>query len=87
MLKLYFQHISEPIKARNLIFGIGAPWGIENTSLGMFSYINQYVYHIKLKMDNLYFYNNGNMVRMLKFYPSVTVNHSAEEYCLSVSLV
>ena len=30
MTKTYFDHISETIKARHLIFGIGNPWGLEN---------------------------------------------------------
>ena len=31
MLKSYLHHISETIKARDLIFGVVAPWGLKNT--------------------------------------------------------
>ena len=31
MSKPYFDQISETIKARDLIFGTGAPYGLENT--------------------------------------------------------
>ena len=30
MSKTYFHHISEAIKARDLIFSIDTPWGLEN---------------------------------------------------------